>query len=117
MFALHLKTRNSRWHVFGQNFRDYRLLLDEQAGQMFATTDVVAGGVRKLGGTTIRAVSDISRLQRIVDNCADCVAPEDMLGERLDDNPLVASHLRGFHDLYGGRGDIATESMIETWVD
>ena len=102
MFALYVKTKNFHWHVSGRHFRDYHLLLDEQAEQIFATTDVIAERVRKIGGRTLRSIGHIGRLQRLLDNDADFVTPLDMLAELRDDNKQLAANLRqtaaSFHD-------------------
>ena len=117
VFALYLKTKNFHWHMSGPHFRDYHLLLDEQADQIFAATDAMAERVRKVGGTTIRSIGHIGRLQRLLDNDADFVTPEDMLAELRDDNRQVIGHLREAHGLCGEAGDVATASLIETWID
>ena len=117
LFALYLKTKNFHWHVSGPHFRDYHLLLDEQADQIFAITDTVAERVRKLGGNTLRSISQISRLQRISDNDADFVSPLDMLAELRDDNKRLAAHMRETHGICDERGDVATASLLEVWID
>jgi starvation-inducible DNA-binding protein len=117
MFALYVKTKNFHWHVSGPHFRDYHLMLDEQAEQIFATTDPIAERVRKIGGTTLRSVGHIGRLQRLADNDADFVEPEDMLAELRDDNKQLAALLRETHDLCDEHGDVATASLIEVWID
>jgi starvation-inducible DNA-binding protein len=117
MFALYLKTKNFHWHVSGAHFRDYHLLLDEQADQIFATTDTIAERVRKVGGTTLRSIGQISRLQRVLDNEADYVTPLDMLAELRDDNQQLAVRMREAHDLCDEHGDVATTSFIEIWID
>jgi starvation-inducible DNA-binding protein len=117
VFALYLKTKNFHWHVSGPNFRDYHLLLDEQADQIFAMTDDIAERVRKLGGTTIRSIGHIARLQRVLDNDADYVDPKDMLAELRDDNRDLIARLREAHDLCDEHRDVATASLIETWID
>jgi starvation-inducible DNA-binding protein len=116
-FALYLKTKNFHWHVSGPHFRDYHLLLDEQAAQIFAATDDMAERVRKVGGTTIRSIGHIARLQRVLDNDADFVTPEDMLAELRDDNLQIADRLRETHGLCDEAGDVATASLIENWID
>src|SRR3954467_8146452 len=98
-FALYLKTKNFHWHMSGPHFRDYHLLLDEHATQIFATTDDLAERARKIGGTTLRSIGHIGRLQRLEDNDADYVTPEDMLAELRDDNGRVVVLLREVHDL------------------
>ena len=117
MFALYLKTKNFHWHVSGPHFRDYHLLLDEQAGQIFATTDDIAERVRKIGGTTLRSVGHIARLQHILDNDAEFVTPLDMLAELREDNKQLTARLRETHDLCDEHGDVASASLIENWID
>ncbi|WP_041558406.1 Dps family protein [Novosphingobium sp. PP1Y] len=117
MFALYLKTKNFHWHISGPHFRDYHLLLDDQAAQIFATTDTIAERVRKLGGTTIRSIGHIARVQRVLDNDADYVDPLDMLTELRDDNGDLARRLHEMHALCNEHGDIATASLVETWLD
>jgi starvation-inducible DNA-binding protein len=117
VFALYLKTKNFHWHMSGPNFRDYHLLLDEQADEIYAIADPIAERVRKLGGTTLRSVGHISRLQRVLDNDADYVTPLDMLAELRDDNGQMATRMREAHGVCDERGDIATASMLEVWID
>ena len=117
VFALYLKTKNFHWHVSGPHFRDYHLLLDEQADQIFAITDTVAERVRKLGGTTLHSIGHIARLQRIPDNDADFVSPQDMLAELRDDNLQLTAHMRATHELCDQNGDVATASLLENWID
>ena len=117
VFALYLKTKNFHWHMSGPHFRDYHLLLDEQADQIFAMTDPIAERVRKLGGTTIRSIGHIARLQRVLDNDAEFVEPEDMLAELVEDNKAMASRLREAHGVCEDHEDIATASLIEVWID
>jgi starvation-inducible DNA-binding protein len=117
MFALYLKTKNFHWHVSGPHFRDYHLLLDEQAAQIFATTDDIAERVRKIGGMTVRSIGHIGRLQRVLDNDADFVTPMDMLAELRDDNKQLTTSLREVHDVCDEHGDVATASLIENWID
>ena len=116
-FALYLKTKNFHWHVSGPHFRDYHLLLDEQGDQLYATTDVIAERVRKVGGTTLRSIGHIARLQRVSDNDADYVTPLDMLAELRDDNVQLAQRLRATHGVCDEHGDVATTSLIEIWID
>lgn len=116
-FALYLKTKNFHWHVSGPHFRDYHLMLDEQANQIFATTDDIAERVRKLGATTLRSVGQVAKLQRVLDNDADFVTPQDMLAELRDDNKQLAFHLKQTHDLCDEHGDVATASLTENWID
>jgi len=117
MFALYLKTKNFHWHVSGPHFRDYHLLLDEQADQIYATTDPIAERVRKLGGTTLRSIGQISRLQRVMDNDADYVTPLDMLAELREDNQQIVGRMRQGHDVCDEHGDVATASLLEVWID
>src|SRR5438067_3433510 len=117
VFALYLKTKNFHWHMSGPHFRDYHLLLDEQSEQIFATTDDIAERVRKIGGTTLRSIGHIGRLQRVLDNDADFVTPLDMLAELRDDNKQLAANLRETHGLCDEEGDVATASLLETWID
>jgi starvation-inducible DNA-binding protein len=117
VFALYVKTKNFHWHVSGPHFRDYHLLLDEQADQIFAATDAIAERVRKIGGTTLRSIGHIARLQRLLDNDADFVSPEDMLAELRDDNKQLAASLRETHGLCDEHGDVATASLLEVWID
>ncbi|HVY42695.1 MAG TPA: DNA starvation/stationary phase protection protein [Hyphomicrobiaceae bacterium] len=117
MFALYLKTKNFHWHVSGPHFRDYHLMLDEQGEQIFATTDAIAERVRKIGGTTLRSIGHISRLQRVLDNDADFVSPGDMLAELRDDNKELTARMRETHDLCDEHGDVATASLLEVWID
>ena len=117
VFALYVKTKNFHWHMSGRHFRNYHLLLDEQGDQIFAMTDVIAERVRKLGGLTIRSVGEIARLKRVLDNDADFVKPADMLAELRDDNQALVSVLRQAHEVCQERGDVATTSLIEVWID
>ena len=117
VFALYLKTKNFHWHVSGPHFRDYHLLLDEQADQIYAITDPVAERVRKVGGTTLRSIGQIGRSQRILDNDADYVSPLDMLAELRDDNMRLAAYMRETHGVCDERGDVATASLLEVWID
>ena len=117
VFSLYLKTKNFHWHVSGPHFRDYHLLLDEQAAELFAMTDPMAERARKIGGTTLRSISQIARESRVADNDADYVDPLDMLAELRDDNNDLAGRMRQVHGLCDEHGDIATASLIENWVD
>ena len=117
VFALYLKTKNFHWHMSGPHFRDYHLMLDEQGEQIFAMTDDIAERARKIGGTTIRSIGHISKLQRLLDNNADFVTPADMLSELRDDNLMLVSLMKETHNLCDEHGDIATASLIENWVD
>jgi starvation-inducible DNA-binding protein len=116
-FALYLKTKNFHWHISGPHFRDYHLLLDEQAEQIFATTDVLAERVRKIGQPTLRSIGDISRQQRLSDNDARYVEPQDMLAELRDDNQRVVASMREAHDVCDEHNDVATASLLETFID
>jgi len=117
VFALYLKTKNFHWHMSGPHFRDYHLLLDEQADQLFAMTDPIAERVRKLGGITLRSIGQISQMQRVLDNDAEYVEPLDMLAELADDNKMLTSRLREAHDVCDEHRDVATASLIEVWID
>ena len=117
VFALYLKTKNFHWHMSGPHFREYLLLLEEQAEQIFATTDAIAKRVRKIGGTTLRSIGHISRLQRPLDNDADFVTPLDMLAELRDDNKQLVASLRETHAICDKHNDVATASLIENWID
>ena len=117
MFALYLKTKNFHWHVSGAHFRDYHLLLDEQADQIFAITDPIAERVRKIGGRTLHSVGQIARLQRLIDNDADYVTPLDMLAELREDNKQLVNEMRRTHALCDEHDDVATASLIEVWID
>ena len=116
-FALYLKTKNFHWHVSGPHFRDYHLMLDEQAADIFAATDDMAERVRKIGGTTLRSIGHIAKLQTIEDNDADFVRPGAMLKELMDDNKKVAARMRDAHEVAEDHDDIATASLIENWID
>ena len=117
MFGLYLKTKNFHWHISGPHFRDYHLLLDGHADQIFATTDAIAERVRKIGGMTLRSIGHIGRLQRIQDNDADYVTPMDMLAELRDDNQQLTTRMRETHNLCDEHGDVATASLLEVWID
>ncbi len=117
VFSLYLKTKNFHWHMSGPHFRDYHLLLDEQADQLYAMTDPIAERIRKTGGSTLRSIGHIARLQRIKDNDAEYVDPLDMLAELREDNQTLAARLREVHDVVDEVRDIATASLIENWID
>jgi starvation-inducible DNA-binding protein len=117
VFALYLKTKNFHWHMSGPHFRDYHLLLDEHGDQIFAMTDPIAERARKIGGTTLRSIGDISRRQRLLDNDAEYVDPKDMLAELRDDNKSLTTSLRAVHDVCDEYGDVATASLLEVWID
>jgi starvation-inducible DNA-binding protein len=116
-FALYVKTKNFHWHMSGPHFRDYHLLLDEQADQVFAMTDALAERVRKIGGTTLRSIGHISRLKRVSDNDAEYVSPLDMLAELRDDNKQMAAAMREAHGVCDESRDVASASLIEVWID
>jgi starvation-inducible DNA-binding protein len=116
-FALYLKTKNFHWHMSGPHFRDYHLLLDEHAEQIFAITDEMAERARKIGGTTLRSIGHIGRLERLAYNDADYVTPEDMLAELRDDNRQLISLMRETHDVCSEHNDVATTSLLENWID
>jgi len=117
VFALYLKTKNFHWHMSGPHFRDYHVLLDEQADQLFAITDPIAERVRKIGGLTLRSIGHIRRLQRVLDNDADYVTPQDMLAELSGDNKDLVTRMREVHDMCGEQRDVATASLLEVWID
>lgn len=117
VFAIYLKTKNFHWHMSGPHFRDYHLLLDEQADQLFEMTDPMAERVRKIGGTTLRSTGQIGKMQRVKDNNADYVEPLDMLAELREDNGDLARRLREAHGLCDEHEDVATASLIENWID
>ncbi|MBG6289033.1 MULTISPECIES: Dps family protein [Pseudomonas] len=117
VFALYLKTKNFHWHVSGPHFRDYHLLLDDHATEIFAMTDAIAERNRKIGGNTIRSIGHIARLKRILDNDAEFVQPLDMLAELQEDNKSLTSYMREVHGLCDEYHDIATASLIENWID
>ena len=116
-FALYLKTKNFHWHMSGPHFRDYHLLLDEHADQLFAMTDPIAERVRKIGGLTLKSIGNIAQLQRVSDNDADFVEPSDMLAELREDNKSLAERLREAHNVCEEHRDLATASLIEVWID
>ncbi len=117
VFALYLKTKNFHWHMSGPHFRDYHVMLDEQADQLYAMTDPIAERIRKVGGTTLRSIGHIARTQRILDNDADYVEPSDMLAELREDNKTLVTRLREAHGVCDDHQDIATASFIEVWID
>ena len=116
-FALYIKTKNFHWHMSGPHFRDYHLLLDEHGDQLFAMTDDIAERVRKIGGTTLRSIGQMTRVTRIADNDADYVTPNDMLSELWEDNKALVLYLKIVHGLCDDAGDVASASMIENWID
>jgi starvation-inducible DNA-binding protein len=117
VFALYVKTKNFHWHISGRHFRDYHLLLDEQATQIFAMTDTIAERARKIGGTTIRSIGDIAKNQRLKDNNKENVSAQEMIRELCDDNQQLTRSLRGTHEVCDRHNDVATTSLIEVWID
>src|SRR5215468_5994555 len=117
VFTLYVKTKNFHWHMSGRHFRDYHLLLDEQSTQIFAMTDDIAERARKIGGTTIRSISDIAKNQRLKDNNKETVSPQEMIGELCDDNQQLTRALRATHEVCDRHNDVATASLIENWID
>ena len=117
VFALYVKTKNFHWHMSGHHFRDYHLLLDEHGDQIFAMTDPIAERARKIGGTTLRSIGQIAKQQRILDNDAAYVEPQDMLAELRDDNKQLTSIMRQVHNVCDKHGDVATTSLLEVWID
>jgi starvation-inducible DNA-binding protein len=117
VFALYVKTKNFHWHISGRHFRDYHLLLDEQATQIFAITDTIAERARKIGGTTIRSISDIAKNQRLKDNNKEEVSPQEMINELCEDNQQLTRSLRAAHEVCDRHNDLATASLIEVWID
>jgi starvation-inducible DNA-binding protein len=117
VFALYLKTKNFHWHMSGPHFRDYHLLLDEHGDQIFAMTDAIAERVRKLGGSTIRSIGHVARLQQLNDNDLEYVDPFDMLAELREDNRALLASMREAHDLCDEENDVATASLLEVWID
>jgi starvation-inducible DNA-binding protein len=116
-FALYLKTKNFHWHMTGQHFRDYHLLLDEQSEQIFAMTDDIAERARKIGGTSLHSISDISKHQRLKDNNEESVSPKEMLAELSSDNRALTRYFRSAHETCEQYNDVATASLIEVWID
>ena len=117
MFGLYVKTKNFHWHMSGPHFRDYHLLLDEQAAQILATTDPIAERVRKIGSNTLRSIAGIARLLRLSEDDAEVVSPTNMLGELRDDNLQLTTYMRETHELCDRHGDVATASLLEVWID
>jgi starvation-inducible DNA-binding protein len=117
VFALYLKTKNFHWHMSGPHFRDYHLMLDDQGDQLFSMTDAIAERARKIGGTSVRSIGQISRLQRIADNDAEYVRPLDMIAELRNDNAMLTQTMREVHSLCDEAGDVATASLLENWID
>jgi starvation-inducible DNA-binding protein len=117
VFALYVKTKNFHWHMRGRHFRDYHLLLDEHAEQIFAMTDEIAERARKLGGRTLHSISDIARYQRLKDSNREIVGPDEMLAELCSDNQQLVRALRSVHEVCGQHNDVATTSLIENWIN
>lgn len=117
VFAVYLKTKNFHWHISGPHFRDYHVLLDEQADQLYAMTDPIAERIRKIGGSTLKSIGHIARTQRVLDNDADYVGPHEMLAELREDNKELATRLREAHNVCDEHRDIASASLIEVWID
>lgn len=117
VFTLYLKTKNFHWHVSGEHFRDFHLLLDEQAEQLFSITDDVAERARKIGETTLRSIGDIARHQRLKDNDEAFVSPQEMISQLCDDNQILTRSLRSAHTICDRFNDVATASLIEIWID
>lgn len=117
VFAIYVKTKNFHWHMSGRHFRDYHLLLDEQSTQIFAMTDDIAERARKIGGSTIRSISDIARNQRLKDNNKEAVTPQEMIGELCEDNQHLTRSLRATHEVCDRHNDVASASLIEVWID
>jgi starvation-inducible DNA-binding protein len=117
VFAIFVKTKNFHWHMSGRHFRDYHLLLDQHSEQIFAMTDEIAERARKLGGSTIRSIGDISKHQRLKDNNEEIVTPKEMLVELCSDNRHLTRYLRATHQVCDQHNDVATASLIETWID
>jgi starvation-inducible DNA-binding protein len=117
MFALYMKTKNFHWHMWGAHFRDFHLLLDDQAEKIYAVTDVMAERVRKIGAPTLRSIGDISRQQRVQDNDSKSLTPFQMLAELREDNLQLAAYLREAHSVCGEQGDVASAGLLETWID
>jgi starvation-inducible DNA-binding protein len=116
-FALYLKTKNFHWHMSGPHFRDYHLLLDEQADQILAMTDPIAERIRKVGGSTLKSIGHVAQMQRLLDNDAEYVEPLDMLAELREDNKTFAARLREAHGVCDEHHDVGTTSLIENWID
>ena len=117
VLALWMKTKNFHWHVSGPHFRDYHLMLDEQSDEIYAMVDPIAERARKLGGNALRSIGQVKKLQRVLDNDADYVTPQDMLAELREDNKTLAARLREAHDVCDEHRDIASASLIEVWID
>ena len=117
VLALWMKTKNFHWHVSGPHFRDYHLLLDDQSDQIYAMVDPIAERGRKLGGNALRSIGEVKKLQRVLDNDADYVTPQDMLAELRDDNKQLTRNMRVLHEVCDEHNDVATASLLENWID
>ena len=117
VLALWMKTKNFHWHVSGPHFRDYHLMLDEQSDEIYAMVDPIAERARKLGGNALRSIGQVKKLQRVLDNDADYVSPQDMLAELREDNQTMAKHMRILHEVCDEHNDVATASLLENWID
>jgi starvation-inducible DNA-binding protein len=117
VLALWMKTKNFHWHVSGPHFRDYHLLLDDQSDQIYAMVDPIAERARKLGGKALHSIGQVGKLQRVLDNDADYVTPQDMLAELRDDNKQLTRHMRILHEVCDEHNDVATASLLENWID
>jgi starvation-inducible DNA-binding protein len=117
VLALWMKTKNFHWHVSGPHFRDYHLMLDEQSDEIYAMVDPIAERARKLGGKALHSIGQVKKLQRVLDNDADYVTPEDMLAELREDNQTLTKHMRILHEVCDEHNDVATASLLENWID
>ena len=117
VLALWMKTKNFHWHVSGPHFRDYHLMLDEQSDEIYAMVDPIAERARKLGGNALRSIGQVKKLQRVLDNDADYVEPQDMLAELREDNKQLAKNMRILHEVCDEHNDVATASLLENWID
>jgi starvation-inducible DNA-binding protein len=117
VLALWMKTKNFHWHMSGPHFRDYHLLLDDQSDQIYAMVDPIAERARKLGGKALHSIGQVKKLQRVLDNDADYVTPQDMLAELREDNKQLARNMRSLHEVCDEHNDVATASLIENWID
>jgi len=117
VLALWMKTKNFHWHVSGPHFRDYHLLLDDQSDQIYAMVDPIAERARKLGGNALHSIGQVKKLQRVLDNDADYVTPQDMLAELREDNQTLTRNMRVLHEVCDEHNDVATASLLENWID
>jgi starvation-inducible DNA-binding protein len=117
VLALWMKTKNFHWHVSGPHFRDYHLMLDEQSDEIYAMVDPIAERARKLGGNALRSIGQVKKLQRVLDNDADYVTPQDMLAELREDNQTLTRNMRVLHEVCDEHNDVATASLLENWID